>query len=52
MPIEVRELVVRSIIGEGASGGSSSSSSSVDEDKVVDNCVKQILKILEKKQEP
>ena len=52
MPIEIKELVVRNVVGDAASQAESSSGSSPNEEALVERCVQQILKILEKRKEP
>lgn len=60
MPIEIRELVIRATVGAGESGGSASPSGdghqppdthAPSEDEIVQACVREVLFILESKQE-
>jgi Family of unknown function (DUF5908) len=61
MPIEIRELVIRATVdpGEGGSGGcrpsaaeqSSSRTQTSAENDVVQTCVREVLRILQDKQE-
>ncbi len=54
MPIEIRELVIRAVTSlesQGAEGTLQSQISSGDKDVIIQECIKQILKILKKKKE-
>lgn len=54
MPIEIRELHIKmSVSDEGAQGGGASGggSSKMDKDKVVAECVEQVMEILRIKRE-
>ena len=60
MPIEIRELVIRATVDPGETGGCGMPSSAAQssprtqtnaEDDVVQTCVREVLRILEGKQE-
>jgi hypothetical protein len=48
MAIEIRELVIRAVIADGdqESPGDSAASDMSDKDKIVQECVDQVLKII------
>jgi len=45
MAVEIREMIVKAVITNG-SKGESGEQSSVDKDKIVQECVEQVLKII------
>ncbi|MBI3239269.1 MAG: hypothetical protein HYZ43_10585 [Flavobacteriia bacterium] len=45
MAVEIREMIVKAVITNGAKG-ESGGQSSVDKDKIVQECVEQVLKII------
>lgn len=59
MPVEIRELVIRTVVissreeedDEAAHGTSRGSSAGSDQDAVVQECVRQVLRILRKERE-
>jgi len=50
MPIEIKELIIR-ISTEGGQAGSASAPELSDKDAIVQDCVKQVLKILKQSKE-
>lgn len=53
MPIEIRELIIRTTVvnNTGSSASSSESSVSDGDEAIIAACVEQVLKILERKRE-
>ena len=58
MPIEIRELNIKAFVNEtpqqdpkGAAGGGNGSLSAPDRDKIIADCVQQVLRILKDKEE-
>lgn len=56
MPIEIRELVIRVAVGEAPAGAEASAQTGVGEGKgkegaVVDECVDQVMEILDRREE-
>jgi len=52
VPIEIRELVIRAVAdAEGARGARPQAAAGRDEDELVRECVRQVLKVLEQEQE-
>lgn len=52
MPIEVKELIIRTIIDDSSKNEGGPSPHPIDEEKVIERCVKQVLKVLDKREEP
>jgi hypothetical protein len=59
MPIEIRELVIRTVVGQGAAGTNKDGGEvapavrhdAANTDEIVQECVRQVLRILEKNKE-
>jgi len=54
MPIEIKELIIKAIVSDEATGKNGSSSSSQDvnsQEALIAQCVEQVLEILKEKQE-
>ncbi len=52
MPVEIKELVIRAVIGgDSQESGQDGEEPLVDTQEIIATCVEQILEILEKKQE-
>ena len=51
MPVEVRELIIRTTVVDASSNGASESLSSGGDNAIIAACVAQVLKILERKRE-
>ncbi|MBE7382959.1 MAG: hypothetical protein F6J95_016275 [Leptolyngbya sp. SIO1E4] len=53
MPVEIRELIIRTTVvnNAGDSASNSGADASGDNDAIVAACVEQVLKILERKRE-
>jgi hypothetical protein len=54
MPVEIKELVIRAVTTLEAEDGENkpeSSTSSVDHEAIVQECVRQVMSILKKKEE-
>lgn len=54
MPVEIRELVIRAITDMGAetsAGNPETQQASIDQDALIQECVRQVLNILQKKEE-
>lgn len=49
MPVEVRELVIKAVVGDHTGGGSAGAGGSQEE--IVAACVDEVLRILERKQQ-
>lgn len=46
MAVEIRELIVKAVITKGAKNASNSDGQQFNQDKVVQECVDQVLKII------
>jgi hypothetical protein len=53
MPIEIKELVIRATVGDGAPPQASGASqgSTLDQEAIIEACVEQVLQILKDKEE-
>ena len=54
MPVEIRELIIRAVVTEGEGGAEATSTSTItDEEReaIIEESVRQVLKILKKSQE-
>ena len=54
MPVEIKELVIKAEFGtqrEDGDAGKSGMSSAVPQDELVQECVRQVLEIIERKRE-
>ena len=55
MPVEIKELVIRAVVdhggGRGLDGGNGGQGDPDDTESIVQACVRQVLRILEKKRE-
>ena len=57
MPVEIKELVIRAVVGRGAAEGGEEGTGpaaqpeSVHPDEIVQECVRQVLRILNKDRE-
>lgn len=46
MAVEIRELIVKAVITKGAKNASNQDGQQINQDKVVQECVDQVLKII------
>lgn len=54
MPVEIRELIIRAVVNDSQNRGEAKTArdmTPVDTDEIVEECVKQVLSILNKSQE-
>lgn len=52
MPVEIKQLIIRASVEEGpVASGQESPAANVDQDALVQACVKQVLRILKKEQQ-
>lgn len=51
MPIEIRELVIRSTVSEGGAGREPGNRAAINKEEIVEECVEQVLDILKRKEE-
>lgn len=51
MPIEIKELVIRAVVSEPQPQPTDGGAAAVDTRAVVDECVRQVLRVLKQQQE-
>lgn len=54
MPIEIKELVIRTVVGRDSgveSSGEAAASETVNTEEIVQECVRQVLRVLKKDRE-
>ncbi len=51
MPVEVKEIVIRAVIGRGGGGQAETAPNEADRADIVAECVEQVLQILKEREE-
>lgn len=51
MPVEIKELIIRAKVVDNDNSGTSTGVNSQQKEEIIADCVAQVLKILERKQE-
>jgi hypothetical protein len=54
MPVEIRELIIRAVVTEGEGGAEATSATAItaeEREAIIEESVRQVLKILKKSQE-
>lgn len=49
MAVEIKEIVIKAVLTKEEMKGSAANSSDIDQDALVQKCVNQVLKVLQKK---